>query len=391
MKPCSELIGCIDGKWADWEPWSPCSASCGGGETFRKRKIMSSANFCGNEPAGSDTEMKFCNVWNPCEEAKDCEFTNWGNWSDCTAPCNGVKRRARHVNSYGAGKGKMCEGALEEYVPCNPGPDEAIPSSCSNGKPVDCKLGHWKSWSDCSATCDGGQRVRQRDILQNAMFGGKGCSGPVTQIEECGRNSCSGVSPVDCQFGDWEHWSECSKCSGHKKRFRKILTHARHGGKSCGSFDFMEMGKCERKCDDQTFCVWQDWAEWSDCTATCGNSSKKQRRRHLHLSHAKAIEKEIPPAQDVMAKFIELQHAARSLDNNHFAELIFAFAGGCISLVAASAAVRLIGRSFQARAFHTGGDAGVSLIDPADDSRGSTHSMPEVDLPLVGRLSAGWS
>ncbi|CAK0847070.1 unnamed protein product [Prorocentrum cordatum] len=396
-KACTDVTSCIDGRWADWEHWAPCSVSCGGGQTFRKRKIMSSANFCGAEPTGSDSEMKFCNVWTECQKSSDCKMTSWGDWSACTAPCNGVKRRTRRVESYGTGKGQACEGALEMMEPCNPSPDEKMPAICSHGEPVDCELDQWTSWGDCSASCDGGQRVRHRDILQDPMFGGKACNSSTSQIEECGRSSCSGASPVDCEFGDWEPWGECTKCAGQRKRFRKIVTHGMHGGQSCGAFDSQEVGKCPRDCDENVFCVWKDWDEWSDCTATCGNSSKKQRRRYLHLSSStkKDDEAPLPPAQDVMARYMDLQRRAKVLDRNHFLELFVAFAGGSISLVVVVAGIRIFNTARGSRAgwLPTGfwnGDAleqvGLTLIDPGVASR--SRSMNEVELPLVG---AGWN
>jgi hypothetical protein len=220
------------------------------------------------------------------------------------------------------------------------------------------------------------------------MFGGNACNSSTSQIQECSRKSCSGASPVDCQFGDWEQWGECTKCAGQRKRFRKIVTHGMHGGQSCGAFDSQEVGKCPRDCDDKVFCVWKDWDEWSDCTATCGNSSKRQRRRYLHLSHSKKDgEVGLPPAQDVMAKYIELQRRAKVLDKNHFHELLVAFAGGSISLVIIFAGFRLFttARGSRAGRLPTGfwngevrGQAGLTCVDPGI----------EVELPLVG---AGWN
>eukprot|EP00913_Durusdinium_trenchii_P023730 g22288.t1 len=45
---CSET-NCRDGQWGVWTDWSPCSASCGGGVTFRRRRVDLMANHCGNE------------------------------------------------------------------------------------------------------------------------------------------------------------------------------------------------------------------------------------------------------------------------------------------------------------------------------------------------------
>ena len=33
-------------------------------------------------------ETKFCNVDTPCEAAKDCLYTGWSQWSQCSASCH---------------------------------------------------------------------------------------------------------------------------------------------------------------------------------------------------------------------------------------------------------------------------------------------------------------
>merc|ERR1712203_374419 len=85
-QPCMEQV-CENGEWADWESWSPCSETCGGGVTFRTRRIAKMADECGIPASGKDKEMEFCNINTPCEPPMDCEFTEWGAWSDCSTSC----------------------------------------------------------------------------------------------------------------------------------------------------------------------------------------------------------------------------------------------------------------------------------------------------------------
>ena len=71
----------------------------------------------------------------------------------------------------------------------------APPGSCSNNKstcavtckdkirnilykyprPRDCIVGAWKSWSNCSKPCGGGEQSRSRDVLYPARYGGAPC------------------------------------------------------------------------------------------------------------------------------------------------------------------------------------------------------------------------
>ena len=43
---------CVDGKWDDWEDWEKCSQSCVGGLTWRSRRPLREANFCGTPVQG---------------------------------------------------------------------------------------------------------------------------------------------------------------------------------------------------------------------------------------------------------------------------------------------------------------------------------------------------
>lgn len=56
---------------------------------------------------------------------------------------------------------------------------------------VDCVWGPWRSWSQCSALCGGGTRTSSRGKSE-ARNGGKPCVGSATHTEECNAQPCPG-------------------------------------------------------------------------------------------------------------------------------------------------------------------------------------------------------
>lgn len=334
---------CTDGAWGDWEQWSSCSVTCAGGTMFRKRKIAKMANECGKEPEGKDRETKFCAVDIHCEEPRDCIFNQWNEWSACSASCTGIKQRSRSVATYGRSTGAFCIGPLKETYPCNPGEDEQTPIGCSDGPDVDCLLSDWGAWSVCSASCGGGEHMRTRSIAQHPLNNGRSCDGAMDEIRECARESCGGPQAVDCQFGDWQEWGECTRCSGERKRSRLIIHYPANGGMSCDAFDGEEIGRCPRECHGELFCTWDAWEAWSDCSTTCGTGGKRARRRSLQLSDRSP--EELSSLSDVLERYEVLSRQTRDLEVQHTQEIVMAFSAGCLALVS----VMVGGRAFRQR------------------------------------------
>ncbi len=45
--------------------------------------------------------------------------------------------------------------------------------------PIDCIVGEWSPYSNCSRTCSNGEKFRTRPVIKHPMWGGKECP-PVT-------------------------------------------------------------------------------------------------------------------------------------------------------------------------------------------------------------------
>lgn len=331
------------------------------------------ANSCGKAPTGNDREVKFCKEDVPCRPARNCEFGEWGVWSECSSSCDGVKSRSREIKAFGQGGGAFCLGALNETWPCNPDQGGLPPVGCKSLPPVDCELGDWKEWSTCTATCGGGQHVRGREIAQAPAHGGRSCEDSLSEVKECGRQACDSHPPVDCAFGDWQAWTPCDKCDGERKRFRSVAALPAHGGKPCESSDAAEVAMCPRTCDAQRqTCVWADWGSWSVCTAACGAGGYRRRHRLMHLGQASAAGLEMQKYE------ARLHEEAQTLEAQQLREAAAAFATGCLAVTALLATARST-RAWRARSPRSASSP-LGSGNPYDTAEPLVESTEEVAL-----------
>ena len=82
------------------------------------------------------------------------------------------------------------------------------------------ELGPWSEWTDCSLTCNGGERSRSRvcGLDPSAKSKDNPCKAPLRETEKCNEDKC----PV---FTEWSSWTDCSKTcgSGKQKRERECV------------------------------------------------------------------------------------------------------------------------------------------------------------------------
>uniref|UniRef100_A0A7S4GQJ7 Spondin-like TSP1 domain-containing protein n=1 Tax=Oxyrrhis marina TaxID=2969 RepID=A0A7S4GQJ7_OXYMA len=287
VAPCGTRP-CVDGyrdcEWADWGEWSLCSASCGGGNSVRVRSIDQVAQKGGEGCSGAFEQYRTCNTKVPCEsDAIDCSFTQWGQWSSCSDDCNGHRSRSRRVGEYAKRGGLPCAGSTMDVEPCNLDAD-----ACTIGN-VDCVLSDWLQWTPCSATCGGGEQHSTRRVAVPSRGRGKPCSGALHKVKSCNEDPCPGDNPTDCTWGPWSAWSACTEqCGGgqHRKH-RTIVLEPSNGGHPCTGGAAIAVASCnEHECPHEVVqCVWSDWTPWTECkrlgrVVSC-DGGNKQRSRHM--------------------------------------------------------------------------------------------------------------
>nr|XP_058953113.1 coadhesin-like [Pocillopora verrucosa] len=260
LNPCS-----VDGGWASWGPYGPCSKSCGAGVQYKYRKCKNPApQHGGKRCAGHYKMSRHCNA-GVC--AVDGNWSPWSSFGMCSKTCGGgLKHRTRLCNSPPPSNGgKSCQGPSRETVDCNTHP-------CS----VD---GNWSPWSvfgRCSKTCGGGLKYRTRSCDSPPPSNrGKNCPGPSREAMDCNTHAC----PVD---GKWSHWSSFGGCTatcggGFRYRRRKCDHPApANGGKKCPGASFQSIGCNVQACPVDGH--WSPWSRYGRCSKSCGGGSQHRTR-----------------------------------------------------------------------------------------------------------------
>ena len=148
------IVFAVNCKWSDFGSWSNCSAPCGKGEQNRTRTVLAAASNGGNDCTGTHEEKRACKI----EE------------------CPGTGKILSLLVTYCITKENCCVPCISKNI--------LFPVT-------DCEWEDWKI-GKCTETCGGGIRTNTRAEKVSATQGGAKCDGPAFIEETCNIQDCPG-------------------------------------------------------------------------------------------------------------------------------------------------------------------------------------------------------
>ncbi|XP_056307202.1 SCO-spondin-like [Danio aesculapii] len=311
-QPCPSISYCpVDGSWGSWSSWSECDACAG--VSVRQRQCHSPpARFGGLPCLGENLQSRACHdnttVCSDCGGGQQ----EWVCGKPCPRSCSDLHADTECVDTPGScsrscgcpGHTLLQDGVCVEPEMCRckyhntstsavsdsgnvswswsgtsdwqiTEPGETISSHCHNctceagvlqcdsvpGCHVDGGWSQWGAWSDCSAQCGGGVKLRDRQCDNPApQSSGRQCAGSERQQKHCNTHNCTDSGP----WLQWSRWSACTvSCGGgSQSRSRSCSTPPcsgmRRQSKTCNTQVCLEVGcppgRLYRECEHGEGC-----------------------------------------------------------------------------------------------------------------------------------------
>ena len=205
----------------------------------------------------------------------DKNYSEWSDFSPCSVSCgNGTMKRTRNCS--------LPLPTNRDQHNCSfIGPSEEVKSCFLRECPLDENYSQWSVFNNCSKTCGGGIKKRNRTCSNpESGLGGRICSslGLTIEVKNCNTQPC----PIDGGYSEWTEFSRCTVSCGNGTRHRTrscSRPQPKYGGRDCAHLGSnIEIAIC-----NNTFCPthggFSEWSTFSKCTRTCDKGIQKRSRK----------------------------------------------------------------------------------------------------------------
>ena len=277
---CYSERGCVF-AWQAGE-WSNCSTECGAGERQRVVSCILTNNntLVGNRHCATENQPDSSSR---CYTEEGCVY-EWrvGAWSSCSVEC-GQGERSREVGCYLTNNNTVASSNH-----CHP---DSYPRSTSHCYTESGCVFEWRAepWSDCSATCGGGQKTRGVScVLVNNR----------TTVEDSYCSSAARPSTgapcyaeTGCQF-DWQtdSWSDCSVTCGEGERTRQVVCVLTNNATTVATTycDSESEPESVSTCGEECQFEWRV-GEWGECAGDSCEEGTRSRDVHCVLLNNQSV------------------------------------------------------------------------------------------------------
>ncbi|XP_036410900.1 SCO-spondin [Megalops cyprinoides] len=266
---CQSVPGChVDGGWSQWGAWSECSAPCGGGVTLRLRQCDNPAPQSGGRGcAGTAEQQKDCNT-QQCADSGP--WFDWSPWTACSVSCGGGEQSRTRTCRF-----PPCPGMKRQSKTCNT--QVCLEVGCPPGRLYrECERGE-----GCPFSC---AQVSGREGCYSEGCE-EGCHCPPQSFQHLG--SCVEECPCEvdhellsllqnvsaAETPDPEDMGWQNLTVGVELQSGETLTHkcsscsCQHGQWNCSLAPCPLDGGLS------------PWGPWSPCSVSCGGLGQKSRTR----------------------------------------------------------------------------------------------------------------